>query len=292
MAFCSFCITCRLAGTHDSSRPRQARPLHLNYVASSYPHKTRHVPAISPTLPNYALQSIQRHDTRLSAGSESAAEAAAAAAAATAATAVPNKIPPTVAGASTSDTIGARVTPNHRTNDSTSSTSSASTPVARDEDEEEEGKEAEGLARGGGARSPVPVLPGVGDGASPSIVEYGPDDRREDVAGGGGKTVAASTAVDKLSVGADPRNLNKTGYRLKGIVVSSCRQRRRRGAGRGMDVDCFHEVFFFFVSSFEGVLFRRHAGRLASRPVRVGRGYCWVDGCQGSIPVCLLLDPM
>ena len=119
-------------------------------------------------------------------------------------------------------------------------------------EDEEEGKEAEPLSGGTSTRSPVPGQPIV-DGTPSAAVNPSSDERRENAtaggrvgssvgdgdgnssAGGAGEDHLGEVALetDRYSVAALGRGVSRTGYRLKGIVVSLCQVRNtERGRAR------------------------------------------------------------
>lgn len=160
-------------------------------------------------------QSIRRQDSRLSGGSDGTLEAAAALAVANTATAAPEHprklamhSQPTVRE---SDELKSRVRLDH---DPSVGAPNRSGLVAQGGEECKEPGAFEAGSRSSGSVRPIV------DGASTSTVGSGPNGVREDAT-----TVANLGAVslesDKFSSGSlGAVNMNRTGYRLKGIVVS------------------------------------------------------------------------
>lgn len=101
----------------------------------------------------------------------------------------------------------------------------SSGPVAQVVEEGgEERKEPEAFEKGDGGSRSSGCVRSVVDGASAAAVISGSNDVREDattVAGGSGELGVGSLGTDKFSSGSlGAVNMNRTGYRLKGIVVS------------------------------------------------------------------------
>lgn len=187
-------------------------------------HEILHILQLPALLSTHeSWQSIRRQDSRLSGGSDGTLEAAAALAVANAATAPPEhprkSAVPSQPTTKERDEIKSRVRLDH---DPSVGGPNSSGLVAQGVDEGgEECKEPEvfeTVSRSSGSVRPVV------DGASAATVVSGSNNVRDDattVASGSGDLGAGSLETDKFSSGSlGAVNMKRTGYRLKGIVVS------------------------------------------------------------------------